>query len=680
MDILAPKKEPRYWAAKEDPADLAKELWRRKTVYYDYLRKTGRYKIIRALHNAYYRGFIDEGNVVEAGEQGEILQLAANHLRNLGQHTIVMTTAKRVAFEPKSTNTDVSSQEQAILAKGLLEYKQREKRLERGWTQALEYAWTQGEGWRVPSWNASIGKPYGVDPNTGRVKKTGDVDIATYGVFDMVRDPTRSSGEEPSWLMPRRWVNKYELAAKYPELEDQILQIQVTANDPQNPRLVETADQESDEIPLFEFRHAQSDALPSGRYALCAGVDVVLEVGPLPYERLHIYRLSASDHLGTCFGYTIAFDLLPVQTIVNGLYSTVTSNQNAFGVQNLLCYTGSNISVGAVTGGLRLVTVSSPQMKPEPLNLLQTRPETFQFLEMTEHLMETLSGVNSVARGDPEAGLKNASGSALALIQAQALQFNSGLQESYIHMVEDEGTAIVEIYKAYATVPTTLSIVGKAEKPLLIEGFTGDKIKDIERVTVDVGTALSQTEAGRLQMAQDLLNSGLLKDRQEYFQVLESGKLDPMLEGPRAEMLNIRSENERLADGQPVTVLVTDNHPKHILDHKVGLDSPEARENPAIAKAYLDHMQGHINVWRQADPILLQSLNIPPFPAPPPVMGPPGMGPPGPGGPPPPGGPPGAPPPPAVDPAAMEGAGPKQPSMPTNPLTGQPAEVPGAMQ
>ena len=52
--------------------------------------------------------------------------------------------------------------------------------------------------------------------------------------------------------------------------------------------------------------------------------------------------------------------------------------------------------------------------------------------------METLSGVNSVARGNPEASLQ--SGTALAMVQSQALQFMSGLQQSYIQLIEDVGT------------------------------------------------------------------------------------------------------------------------------------------------------------------------------------------------------------------------------------------------
>ena len=49
-------------------------------------------------------------------------------------------------------------------------------------------------------------------------------------------------------------------------------------------------------------------------------------------------------------------------------------------------------------------------------------------------LNETVSGVNSVVRGNPEKSIK--SGAALATIQAQAIQFMNGLQQSYIFLID----------------------------------------------------------------------------------------------------------------------------------------------------------------------------------------------------------------------------------------------------
>ncbi len=71
--------------------------------------------------------------------------------------------------------------------------------------------------------------------------------------------------------------------------------------------------------------------------------------------------------------------------------------------------------------------------------------ETRDFIAMLEKTMETISGVNAVARGNPDPNLR--SGNALALIQSMTLQFMSGLQQSYVAMIEDVGTGIIDILK-----------------------------------------------------------------------------------------------------------------------------------------------------------------------------------------------------------------------------------------
>jgi hypothetical protein len=131
------------------------------------------------------------------------------------------------------------------------------------------------------------------------------------------------------------------------------------------------------------------------------------------------------------------FDLLPLQDAINSLYSTILTNQHAFGVQNIYVPRGADIQLKALEGGLNIIEGNTGAGKPEPMNFTNTPAEVFKFIEMLEKKMETISGMNSVVRGDPEASIK--SGSAMALVQSMALQFISGLQTQYVFAVEDIG-------------------------------------------------------------------------------------------------------------------------------------------------------------------------------------------------------------------------------------------------
>jgi hypothetical protein len=43
--------------------------------------------------------------------------------------------------------------------------------------------------------------------------------------FDVIMDPLLPSYDKHSWLILRKWENKYDLAAKYPKWADRIVQL-----------------------------------------------------------------------------------------------------------------------------------------------------------------------------------------------------------------------------------------------------------------------------------------------------------------------------------------------------------------------------------------------------------------------------------------------------------------------
>ena len=442
----------------------------------------------------------------------------------------------------------------------------------------------------------------------------GDVEFSNLSPFDVVFDSTKESSNEGDWVICRSWKNKFDIAAKFPEKEDEILSIE-TKSDIDRHIMVGRDYEETDDIAVYEFYHKRTESMPDGRYLLYLDENTVLLDSPMPYRDLPVYRISASDILGTPYGYTAMFDLLPIQDAVNSLYSTILSNQNAFGVQNIYVPRGADISLNSLSGGLNVIEgnpINAPGGGiPQPLNLTHTAPEVFNFVQQLESMMETISGINSVARGNPESGVT--AGNALALLQSQALQFISGLQQSYIFLIEDVGTGLVKILQDFASVPRVAAIAGKTNKTEMKE-FTGGDIGSINRVIVDVGNALSQTTAGRLQIADNLLQMGAITTVEQYFAVMNTGRLENMTESVNNSVMLVRSENERLADGvKQILALATDNHALHIKEHAGVLADPDLRLDGELVQRTLTHIQEHITLQRETDPDLLAMLGQQPL-------------------------------------------------------------------
>ena len=196
-----------------------------------------------------------------------------------------------------------------------------------------------------------------------------------------------------------------------------------------------------------------------------------------------------------------------------------------------------------------------------------------------------------------------------------ALQFTSGLQQSYVKLIEDVGTALIHILKDFANTPKFVSLIGKNNRPFIKE-FTGDSIAAINRVVVDIGNPLSRTIAGRVQMAEQLLQMNLIKTPQQYFSVMETGRLDMMYEGELDQLMAIKAENERLMEGMPVKATLLDPHRMHIMEHKAVLADPDLRKDNELTKKVMDHISEHIDLLRNTDPDLLALIGEQPLPPP----------------------------------------------------------------
>jgi hypothetical protein len=602
-----------YFAAK--PAqETASVLLSRSEMWFKHLYSNGYYDKIRASWMAYHGAYYGEGHSITfGGEQGEFSQMAVNHYRNIADLMCTMITNVRLNFRARASNSDSKSIIQTDLANGLLDYYVRQKRVEKYIHDAVKQAVVLATGYVKMEWNATSGDIYDYHPETGAPIYEGDIEFSNLEPFDVMFDPNKSSSHSHEWVLCRSFKNKYDLAAKYPEYKEKIEKL-ATKTDFLDYRSMGDmlSKHESDEVPVYEFFHKKTEAMPEGRYLLFLSTDIILIDMPMPYRRLPVYRISPSDILGTAFGYTPMFDLLPLQDALNALYSTVLTNQHTFGVQNIYVPRGADIQLKALEGGLNIIEGNSGQGKPEPINFTQTPAEVFSFIQMIEKKMETISGMNSVVRGDPEASIK--SGSAMALVQSMALQFISGLQTQYVFMVEDIGMGIIELLRDFADVPRIALIAGESNVSYVRTEFTGDDLASIDRVIVDIGNPIAVTTAGKMQMASELLQYGIIKTPEDYFTVLNTGQFSSFIEDSQRQNNFVKRENEKMLRGEYVPVLATDSHMYHIRKHKAILDDPDMRDpnSPAVQQV-LNHILEHIEMLRTTDPGLLSIMQEQPL-------------------------------------------------------------------
>lgn len=654
-----------YFATR-DAIEVVRHLEESRDGWLTNLNRHGLRERWRRSYNLYYGKHFDNrfasggSAILRTGAQGEIAAFAVNHYRNLIKHTLALTCNQKPVFDVRAVNTDYDSIQQAKLGNQIIESDWKFKHLGYMMKQAAERAQVFGRGHVYSFWNTNKGKPYGVQEvqdeegqpllgDDGQPQKKivfeGDTDDRTPSVYDVFTDPGVEDWSVLEWADIRLYENKFNLAARKPELADQIRALPTKNEiDKLSSQLFVGFDAVTDQTPVFHFYHKRTHALPNGRLIIYCNQDVILYDGPCPPpydEHLPVFRIVPGEIFGTTEGYSDAFDLQGIQEAINHLVSISFTNLQANGIQKLWVPEGANISSTTLSKGLAIIR-SAQGSKPEPLQLTANPQDIYKALEFLVKSGETVSGINSVARGDPEHSLK--SGIALAYVQAMAAQYTSAFQESWAKINEEVASFRLKLYQQYASTERKVIVAGIRGRGY-IPSFDKSKIEKIDRVVVDIGNPLTKTLGGRIEVADNLFEKGQFKTPQDYIAFIESGNLNTMTDDSYDTESNILQENEFLMQGKPVQAIVGDKHLLHMQKHLALISNPEVRMNAPIAQAVTDHVNQHMQLWKTQDPAFAAVSGEPPAPQPAPPPPPPGMPGPGPGGPPP--GPPHGPPHPA---------------------------------
>lgn len=660
------------------PADrLAQEMQSKIRLWREYCNGRGFVNLWKKKLNNYY-GMSEGGNssqaVTAGGSEGELSLIKINDLHNLVQNQLTMVTSQRPAGIARAINADTRSLKASRIGSAIAEFymTKAEDGFETKFVSGCELALLCDESFLDLYWDKSAGDPIAVDPDTGQPEMSGDVLLRVHASWNVARD-TGLTIDNQDWYIISYRVNKYDYAAMYPKFAEKILMCG-QGDYPDVP--MNNIPEGSDAIFCHLLIHDRTGAVPNGRYSLLIGDEIILDT-PLPYRDFPVERMAPADVIDGNIGYAAANDILAMEEVTDALHSIVVTNQVNFGGQSIVGPEGANLKVTDLAKGVRYFELPPDMVNMlKPLQMTQTPPEVFNYIGMLGSKKEQMVGSNSVVRGQPEGQLAGASGSALALIQAQAISFNSGIQRGYLKALSNTMTKAIGVLQTYADTPRVAAIVGKNKAAGLKEfKFTGKDLNSISSIVYDMVNPMAQSLGGKLTFAQDLLKAGQIKSPKQYLNVALTGQLDALTDDDEADQMLILEENEWLMEGRPFSAVITQMHADHIKSHTSQITLEMQMTDPEFVQRILAHIQEHVDLWMGAsasNPGILMATGQQPLMPPPPPPG--GM----PGGPPAPGAPTGGKmmggeQPPVVR-KAMEVS---PPNLPNVAGTDQPAQVPG---
>lgn len=600
-----------YPFAEKDPKDLLNDLLKRFRMINSYTTNIGimaRWiKSFSSYYGFYYTDRKSQYGIGTNGTQGELTSVAINQYRNLIQHILALTTQNRVSFDAIPINSDVEGRNASIVSNSLLEYILAQSKYSQELYRMAEIGMVFGTSFLFTLWD--LDKNFvGVGPDMEPVF-SGDLSIKAFTPLDILLEPFKERFEDQEWICTREIVNRFDLVSKYPDMQTDIMRLdKVQDTQMADPYFMS----DDNHVWLFKCYHKSTLAVPFGRYTIFSSNDVIFFDDVNPYcatdnktglpvlgTGLPAVCFRPAITYGSAWGHTVGFDLLPLQDMKNMLASTIASNQVAYGVQNLIVARGTNFNFADLAIGLRVLEVDfnpdlGPTMgAPSVLDLLKTPREIFEYDKTVDEQMEKLSGINGALRGTPPSQVS--SGTAMALLTTQAQSFNTQVENAYNDCLQEAANQILKIVAQFMPDEDLIPMVGMKED-YAIPSFKAIELSKIQKIKILTGNALSKSPAGRLAMAQDMMNAGQITAA-EYTEVANTGSIKNKTEDVTAQDALIQWENQQLIQGNKVQALLLDNPLKHILSHTTTLMHPDVRLDKQKQDNIMEHITEHQLNW-----------------------------------------------------------------------------------
>lgn len=675
MPDTTPAAAPKtYWWAR-DSDEFAQEYFQRisqqgAASFLSRLQMLGHRHFYGAMPPGYAGDMPSSAEVSRSGDQGSNIDLRVNWLRAHvnAKHQIIV--APKLAWGCQAGNTDSRSMADSSRGATILEAVWKQTPIELQAISAMLGALLSGEEFIFTYWQRAAGEQLAFNEEAGRVEYAGD--LLTYQVptWDTFRDASAKAWEQSQWKSVRIPVLRWDLIKQFPDYEEEILSADsAPATSFVNAQGVRVQSSNDDKVLCHYAFHEKSPAMPRGAQAVLLSPKCVMEFQGLErcYWHMPIHRFPAGDLKGTPFAYSDLWEAMAAQDLASDIQGSLATNIVAFAKQLIAAESGTNLDPNKLGNGPKVLYYPKGAEKPSPLQLTSSPPEAFKHLDNLKSDQRLQLGLTDVGMGEAPTGAPNAQ--AWALLATATVTANSGQQRNWVNGVRSVARSYLAIFKEKVTTPRKTMVIGVhgAAVPKQ-EAWSQRDFMNLEDVSIEIASPLSQTAAGRVQLHDMMKAAGFIQTPEQLEQIIESGTLQPLTQVLRDELIYIAWENEEILKGRTPPVKISDSHQMHIREHRGPTFSADGRNNPEVNKAGDEHMRQHLQMLMTTDPRTLAIF--------------------GQAAPPPPAAPPGAPPDPTKPGAALaapapgvapgiEANGIKPPSLPNNPLTGSPAGPPG---
>lgn len=613
---------------------------------------------------------IGDGSAVrKKGEDSQLLDVNVKKAKALLESLVGLVLGPPITWKVSARNADAESRGAVLLGSNLMEFFWKEDGFGVFCQEWAKAAYALKEAYAFPDWY--MGQGAAGFPDGARLLMAGGLRTRLIQKWDVFFDLEYRSFEECPWVCVRTWENKYDLAA-LAEGEGEALaalQADIVACDGGDflkARKLSRATRR-DVVPVYTLFHRPTPSVPQGLEVRLLNAKTVLSAKTC--EEIPVVRMTPSAQIDSALGDSQWTGVLGIEELTDAVESALASNYNAFGTQAVAMDSRTVISRDRVNNlaVMELPPGVNASQAVQGVQLTSQPQGADKWLSQKASDMAFVTGQNDVQLGQPDTAQMNAR--AFAILKSAAAERNSGGQRRVFDAIGKLGAVILRILSRNMTEEQALALGGRAARlSYPVKKWTGADLAPIATCFVEVGNALEQTSAGRLEIATMLLELDAIKTPEDLAQVVETGRLEQAINVQREESLLISWEHDEILEGRTPVVHWAQNHINHATKHACLASQPAALADERAMVALQQHLDWHYRefyalpegVEPKADPQYLDRMRVLLGQPAPSMVGPPPMGamsgtpPPAAGASsttPPPGA--GAPPPPGEAPAAL---------------------------
>lgn len=366
-----------------------------------------------------------------------------------------------------------------------------------------------------------------------------------------------------------------------------------------------TRESKSDQVLVLERYTKPNAQHEKGKLEIVAG-DKLLYFGELPYklgnggERIFPFVRQISADLAGCFwGASIVERVIPVQRAYNAVKNRKHEFLNRLAMGVLTVEDGSvdtdNLEEEGLSPGKILVYRQGAE-KPKLMDSGNV-PNDFSYEE--DRLLQefvTISGVSEFARNSTTPTTVT-SGVALQLIAEQDDTRLASSIDSVKLSIKRIAAYVLRLYKQFVST-AKLAKLNDGETNVETFYFSGSEIGN-DDIVFETENELTDTPATRRTMLMDLLNAGILFDRDGKLPESTKAKVLTLMGFGNWEnvqditQMHIRRAEKENVDIDHAEILDVDNHDLHVEEHTRFVISGQVDDNPAYREKVLAHIKLH---------------------------------------------------------------------------------------